>query len=324
MAGVGDLVLDELRQPFGDALDERLHHADPAGPALVAQSLSSNARRAAPIARSTSSAAASGTTQATSPVDGFTESNVFPSAAPVSSPSMSMRNSRGLSVMVALYADRARVATPGCDTGSVRPVFRVLRAVAALGGAAVLLVPAFTAPVHAADETVSVGEGNENKFAPATVRIRPGDTVTWQYAGGSGHTVTSTTSNWSKNDPVGPPAILTLSTSYLFDKAGTYRYVCTEHRSVGMKGTVIVEGAPRPLVVADEDLVPAPHRHPYLGAASAAPVVVVRYAVTVGRQRHAGAAQRQRRAVGDHDVAGCRSRASRRARRRRRSSGRAG
>lgn len=125
-------------------------------------------------------------------------------------------------------------------------MFRVLRAVAALGGAAILVVPAFTTPAVAEDETVNVGQGNENVFAPATVRIRPGDTVTWQYAGGSGHTVTSTTANWSKDDPVGPPALLTLSTTYMFDKAGTYRYVCTEHRSVGMKGTVIVEGESRP------------------------------------------------------------------------------
>ena len=134
----------------------------------------------------------------------------------------------------------------GCDTGVVRPALRVLRAVAALGGAAALVLPVSTPPAAAADQTVQVGSP-ENRFGPATVRIKPGDTVTWQYAGGTSHTVTATTSNWEKNDPVGPPAVLSLSTSYLFDAPGTYRYVCTTHESVGMRGTVVVEGTrPRP------------------------------------------------------------------------------
>lgn len=139
-------------------------------------------------------------------------------------------------------------------------MLRVLRAVAALGGAAALVVPTWTAPAGAADETVNVGEGNENTFTPATVRIRPGDTVTWQYAGGSGHNVTSTTRNWEKADPVGPPAVLNLQTSYLFDKAGTYRYVCTTHSSVGMKGTVIVEGTAKPSPSRTPTRTPSPTR----------------------------------------------------------------
>ena len=127
----------------------------------------------------------------------------------------------------------------------MRPLLRVLRAVAALGGAAALVVPTFTAPAGAADQTVQVG-APENRFGPASVTINVGDTVTWEYAGGSNHTVTSTTANWEKDDPVGPPAVLNLSTSYLFDAPGTYRYVCTTHESVGMRGVVVVEGRARP------------------------------------------------------------------------------
>jgi plastocyanin len=128
----------------------------------------------------------------------------------------------------------------------VRPVLRVLRAVAALGGAAALVVPALGGHATAADQTVQVGADGANKFTPASVTIRVGDTVTWQYAGGTGHTVTSTSSNWKKDTPVGPPAILTLSTTYTFDAAGTYRYVCSTHDSVGMKGTVTVLGKTKP------------------------------------------------------------------------------
>lgn len=126
----------------------------------------------------------------------------------------------------------------------MRPAFRLLRAVAALGGAAFLVVPVLDA--SAEDQTVMVGQDNENTFSPSTVRIKPGDTVTWQYAGGTDHTVTSTTANWDKDTAVGPPAILTFSTSYLFDSPGTYRYICKTHQGAGMKGTVIVEGRVSP------------------------------------------------------------------------------
>ncbi|HWL36010.1 MAG TPA: plastocyanin/azurin family copper-binding protein [Frankiaceae bacterium] len=128
----------------------------------------------------------------------------------------------------------------------MRPAFRVLRAVAALGASAFLVVPAFMTPATAEDQTVAVGQNNENRFTPATVRIKPGDTVTWQYAGGSGHNVTSSSANWDKSDPVGPPALLNFTTEATFSRAGTYRYVCTTHEDVGMKGTVIVEGTVKP------------------------------------------------------------------------------
>lgn len=128
----------------------------------------------------------------------------------------------------------------------MRPSLRVARAVASLSGAAALLAYAFAGPSAAEDETVQAN--NQNQFTPAEVTIDPGDTVTWQYAGGFGHTVTSTSANWTKDTPLGPPAA-TLQTSYLFDRPGTYTYVCTTHESVGMRGIVVVRGStasPRP------------------------------------------------------------------------------
>ena len=128
----------------------------------------------------------------------------------------------------------------------MRPSLRVARAVATLSGAAALLAYGLAGTSVAEDQTVQAN--NENQFAPAEVTIDPGDTVTWQYAGGVGHTVTSTSANWAKDSPLGPPTA-TLQTSYLFDRPGTYTYVCTTHESVNMRGVVIVRGtttSPKP------------------------------------------------------------------------------
>lgn len=131
----------------------------------------------------------------------------------------------------------------GCDTDGVRPSLRLARAVVSLTGAAALLAYAFTGTSNAANATVQANA--QNQFTPSAVTISTGDTVTWQWAGGFSHTVTSTSPNWSKNNPLGPPAP-SLETAYLFDRAGTYTYVCSTHESVGMKGTVTVVGPPKP------------------------------------------------------------------------------
>ncbi|HEX8002403.1 MAG TPA: plastocyanin/azurin family copper-binding protein [Mycobacteriales bacterium] len=125
----------------------------------------------------------------------------------------------------------------------MRPAARVVRAAGSLAGAAALLAYAFAGTSAAEDQTVQATGGNV--FTPAAVTIDPGDTVTWQYAGGFGHTVTSTSGGWSKDTSLGPPAA-TFQTSYLFDQPGTYTYVCKTHESVGMKGTVTVRGTVQP------------------------------------------------------------------------------
>jgi plastocyanin len=149
-----------------------------------------------------------------------------------------------------LYALTRRPASRAgeCDTLSVRPVLRVVRAVAALGASAWLVAPALVAsPAHAADQTVSVGtQTGDNKFAPSTVTVDPGDTVTWQWTSGLGHTVTSTSSNWKKDTRVGPQvppnAPGDAMTAFTFTKPGTYTYWCRTHTSA-MTGKVVVTGA---------------------------------------------------------------------------------
>lgn len=140
----------------------------------------------------------------------------------------------------------------------VRPSLRVTRALAALGGSGALFVYAFSgAPARAADQTVQATA--QNQFSPSSVTIDAGDTVTWQWAGGFGHTVTSTSANWSKDTALGPPSA-TLSTSQLFDKPGVYTYRCKTHESAGMKGTVIVKGTVKPKPTKTPSHTPSPTR----------------------------------------------------------------
>lgn len=114
----------------------------------------------------------------------------------------------------------------------------MLRAFAALVGATVLLA----IPAQAGTKNVAATGGNA--FSPGTVHIKPGDTVLWTNTGGIGHTVTSSTGDWTKDDAIAAP---TNTTSYTFTKPGTYRYYCRVHgtATTGMRGAVVVD-APKP------------------------------------------------------------------------------
>jgi len=96
---------------------------------------------------------------------------------------------------------------------------------------------------------ISVGvDGNGGSFAfgPAAVKVNPGTEVVWTWTGnGGGHNVVS--------DGDGPldsgNAVSDSGTTYshTFEETGIYKYVCTPHKSLGMKGAVVVEeGTPGP------------------------------------------------------------------------------
>lgn len=73
-------------------------------------------------------------------------------------------------------------------------------------------------------------------FAPGSVTVNVGDTVTWNNNGPTLHTATANdgsfdTGNLKRGE----------SGSHTFTKAGTYRYICTPHPY--MKGTVVVRAA---------------------------------------------------------------------------------
>jgi LPXTG-motif cell wall-anchored protein len=97
----------------------------------------------------------------------------------------------------------------------------------------------------AADETdkplaiaaASTGVGiSDFKFAPGTVTVNVGDTVTWSNSGPTGHSATATDGSFDTG-------ILAKgsSGSHTFSQAGTFSYICTPHPF--MKGTVVVQAA---------------------------------------------------------------------------------
>jgi halocyanin-like protein len=91
---------------------------------------------------------------------------------------------------------------------------------------------------------ISVGaQGNNGAFAfdPPAVRVTPGTEVTWTWTGeGGGHNVVSDGDGpLDSGDPVSEAGT---TYSHTFEEMGVYKYVCTPHASLGMKGAVVVGG----------------------------------------------------------------------------------
>ena len=76
----------------------------------------------------------------------------------------------------------------------------------------------------------------DNVFAPKSVTIAPGKTVTWRFSGKSAHNVTFPDFN-SKLMKSG-------TFTHTFDEAGTFKYLCTIH--AGMTGEVTVSDSSAP------------------------------------------------------------------------------
>lgn len=72
-------------------------------------------------------------------------------------------------------------------------------------------------------------------FAPKSITVAPGQTVTWTNKDSTTHTVTEDKGAWdSKNLAVGA------TFQHTFNQAGTFAYHCAIHAS--MTGTVVVKG----------------------------------------------------------------------------------
>lgn len=95
-----------------------------------------------------------------------------------------------------------------------------------MGSLLLLIVPA----AAGADRDVTIVDF---AYAPATVTIRVGDTVTWTNRDPVEHTATATNGSFDTG-LFGTDA----SVSIRFTEAGTYAYVCTPHPD--MRGTVVV------------------------------------------------------------------------------------
>ncbi len=78
-------------------------------------------------------------------------------------------------------------------------------------------------------------------FAPATLQIKAGDEVTWVSDGF--HTVTGGDGTPDPNSPIGDNTLAAAGQSVKkkFDTAGTYKYYCTPHLTLGMKGEIVVK-----------------------------------------------------------------------------------
>ena len=107
-------------------------------------------------------------------------------------------------------------------------------------------------PALAAGKTVEVSMKNNPKaiFAPATVNVAVGDTVTWTNPGIITHSVTCdpaqavTAANVALPAGVAPFDSGTMEQdatfSHTFTVKGTYKYICKMHEAMGMVGTVVV------------------------------------------------------------------------------------
>src|SRR3954464_14369887 len=81
-------------------------------------------------------------------------------------------------------------------------------------------------------ETAPQAHAQDFRFAPATVRVAAGGTVTWRNSGRTFHTVKGP-GFFSRAVPAGG------TWSHRFTKQGTYAYLCTLHPAA-MRGRVVV------------------------------------------------------------------------------------
>lgn len=90
---------------------------------------------------------------------------------------------------------------------------------------------------------VTVGASGSNTFAPASLTIKVGDSVEWEWMGVA-HTVTESMGTACTAKSGGFDSGLQ-NTGFKFTQkftaAGTVNYMCTPHCSLGMKGTITVE-----------------------------------------------------------------------------------
>lgn len=90
--------------------------------------------------------------------------------------------------------------------------------------------------------TVTVGAtGNGGNFAfdPPAVRVDPGTTMVWEWTGeGGGHNVVAESGGFESD--IASEKGHTFE--HAFEKSGAAKYACTPHKSMGMRGAVLVGG----------------------------------------------------------------------------------
>lgn len=88
--------------------------------------------------------------------------------------------------------------------------------------------------------TVMVGaeaNGGGFGFNPAAVRISPGTTVVWEWTGAGGsHDVNAEDNSFASEMQDSEGATF----KHTFEEEGVYKYACTPHKTMGMKGAIVV------------------------------------------------------------------------------------
>ena len=75
-------------------------------------------------------------------------------------------------------------------------------------------------------------------YGPAAVRVSTGTTVVWEWSGRGGpHDVVAEDGSFSSEQRNGAGHTYTQT----FEESGVVKYYCTPHRTLGMKGVVVVE-----------------------------------------------------------------------------------
>ena len=87
--------------------------------------------------------------------------------------------------------------------------------------------------IAAASTSVTI---SDFQFAPASVTVNVGDTVTWSNNGPTPHSATSSSGVWDTGIMDAGQ-----SGSHTFTEAGTFAYICTPHPN--MHGTIVVQAA---------------------------------------------------------------------------------
>jgi plastocyanin len=105
---------------------------------------------------------------------------------------------------------------------------------AILAPATAIAALAMATPSPAADFGIGL---SDYEFTPRTQSIAVGDRVVWNF-GNDGHTTTAERGQAESWDSKEVGAGQTFEKT--FTKRGRYQYVCTPHRSFGMKGTIVV------------------------------------------------------------------------------------
>jgi plastocyanin len=125
---------------------------------------------------------------------------------------------------------------------------------AVVGWAAALVVSGglLALPLVALAATSSVNIQN-SAFAPATMTVRVGDTVTWTNRDAFSHTSTSDTGAWDTGVIRAGAA-----SSFTFAAAGTFAYHCAIHSF--MHGTIVVQAVTTPQPTAPPTAPPTPVR----------------------------------------------------------------